>query len=53
MAIAFLKVYSTRTHEIERKQTAAKEAAKHEPAKDVAVQTEASLSDTLVSESLG
>lgn len=53
MAITFLKLYSTRTHELERRQAVAKETAKVEPVKDAAVQSEPSLSDTLGSESLG
>lgn len=53
MAIMFLKFWSARTHELERKQAVAKEVAKVEPVKDAAVQTEPSLSDALVSETLG
>ncbi|PCH05162.1 Protein of unknown function DUF1640 [Penicillium occitanis (nom. inval.)] len=53
MAITFLKFWSARTHELERKQAVAKEIAKVEPVKDAAVQTEPSLSDALVSETLG
>lgn len=53
MAITFLKFWSARTHELERKQAAAKEVVKVEPAKDAAVQAEPSLSDSLVSETLG
>uniref|UniRef100_A0A093XUZ4 Uncharacterized protein C27B12.07 n=1 Tax=Talaromyces marneffei PM1 TaxID=1077442 RepID=A0A093XUZ4_TALMA len=53
MAITFLKFWSARTHELERKQAVAKEAAKVESVKDAAVQTELPLSDTLVSETLG
>lgn len=53
MALTFLKFWSARTHELERKQAVAKEIAKVEPAKDAAVQTEPSLSDALVSETLG
>ena len=53
MAITFLKFWSARAHELERKQAIAKETAKLEPVKDAAVQTEPSLSDALASETLG
>ncbi|EED19304.1 conserved hypothetical protein [Talaromyces stipitatus ATCC 10500] len=53
MAITFLKFWSARSHELERRQAAAKEIAKLETVKDAAVQTEPSLSDTLASETLG
>ncbi|RAO64995.1 uncharacterized protein BHQ10_001007 [Talaromyces amestolkiae] len=53
MALTFLKFWSARAHELERKQALAKEVAKVEPVKDAAVQTEPSLSDSLASETLG
>lgn len=60
MIILFLKYYSVRTHEQKVKEaaataTAAKEVASssHPAGKDVGVQTENSISDALVSESLG
>lgn len=53
MAITFLKFWSTRSRELERKQAVAKETAKLEPMKDAAMQPELSLSDTLASETLG
>ncbi|KAL1970297.1 hypothetical protein VTN77DRAFT_5457 [Rasamsonia byssochlamydoides] len=53
MIILFLKYYSVHTHARKMKEAAAAEAAVSEPLKNVGVQTEPSLSGTLVTESLG
>ncbi|KAH8695097.1 hypothetical protein BGW36DRAFT_428985 [Talaromyces proteolyticus] len=53
MAIAFFKFYSVYTHDLQKKQAAAKSAATAEPVHDAAIQTQSSLSDALASESLG
>jgi hypothetical protein len=53
MIILFLKYYSVHNHAQKVKEAAAAEAAISEPAKDIAIQTEPSLSDALATESLG